>query len=194
MLDKAHCKICLEGCEDEYQDFYSRDLAATSGLGEEEEEWETDDEMELDGEEKAEAEGMDYAQGAGSGGVSRQGKEGEAARLSKKHARTVSELVLSGHAPSKVLGHRAFKAYYRQKLRPEGEERRGGEANAKIVGLLTDSYKANGILTQYKGSSRVAKANRQVEKQEQQREHKWWTKVGIKANKFHQVRREDFHC
>ena len=31
---------------------------------------------------------------------------------------------------------------------PEGEERRGGEANAKIVGLLTDSYKANGILTQ----------------------------------------------
>jgi len=204
MCDKGHCKICIEGSEEEYQDFYSRDLETKTWQqlleedSDSDSEWSTDEEDELDGEDKAEAE---RAQGAQSSAlvVATQGKLAEAARMSKKHAKTVSELVIggvSGGAASRVLGHRAFRNYYRQNLRPEriGMSWQRGQRNEKIIRLLTDSYKANGIMTLYKGSSRVAKANRQVEKQEKQRDHKWWMKVGIKANKFHQVRREDYHA
>lgn len=42
MVDKSHCKVCLEGNEDEFQDFY--DIA----LDNEEDEWETDSEEEVD--------------------------------------------------------------------------------------------------------------------------------------------------
>jgi pre-60S factor REI1 len=42
MIDKSHCKVQLEGNEDEFQDFYDISLHG------EEDEWETDSEEEVD--------------------------------------------------------------------------------------------------------------------------------------------------
>ena len=109
MISKSHCKINFEGCEEEYQDFYDIDLSPNSlGVDEEDEdEWETDEEEEIDEDEMGEEQ-----QGSSAMIVSTQGKKAEAARMSKKHAKQVSELSISGGedgAASKVLGHRAFK-------------------------------------------------------------------------------------
>jgi len=195
MVSKSHCKINFEGCEEEYQDFYDIDLSPNSlGVDEEDEdEWETDEEEEVEEEEASDSE-----QPSGAMVVSTQGKKAEAARMSKKHAKQVNELSISSGedgATSKVLGHRAFQNYYRQRLRPEIlGSKKSNDAHGKIVGLLTNSYQSNGIVTLYRGSSRVAKANRQMEKMELKVRDKWWVKVGVRANKFHQVRREDYHA
>jgi pre-60S factor REI1 len=89
MVDKGHCKICLEGNEDEFQDFYSISL-----VEDDEEDWETDEEEEVD----EEMEDVDVDEGV----RNRQGKLADAARLSRKHCKTVQELTVSSREGTKV--------------------------------------------------------------------------------------------
>ena len=95
-----------------------------------------------------------------------------------------------------VLGHRAFQKYYRQKLRPErvGAHKERSDANSKIQHLLMDTYRANNIVTVYKGGSRIAKNNKHTAKRDQTTADRWWMRLGIKHSKFHQVRRCDYHA
>mmetsp|Transcript_9342 Transcript_9342/g.14742 ORF Transcript_9342/g.14742 Transcript_9342/m.14742 type:complete len:197 (-) Transcript_9342:1759-2349(-) len=194
MVDKAHCKINFEGNEEEYEDFYSIDLSPNNFLQDEDDEddWETDEEEEISGDEFDIDEEKENAEK----GPSSQGKLAEAARMSKKHAKKVNEVAIPTAAGTKVLGHRAFKKFYGQKLRPEmlTRSKKSKDNHDKIVGLLTNTYQSCGIVAQYKGSSKAAKNNRDFQKNDQRTQDKWWMKVGIRANKFHQVRREDYHA
>jgi hypothetical protein len=91
MVDKGHCKICLEGYEDEWQDFYGIDL-----IEDDEEDWETDEEEEVD-EEMENAEDVDQSM------RNRKGKLADAARMSKKYCRSVQELTVSSSEGTKVI-------------------------------------------------------------------------------------------
>jgi len=174
MVDKSHCKVGIEGNEDEFQDFYS------ISLGGEDEEWETDSEEEVD----EEMPDIDVRNAKGKGA--------NAARLSQKHSKKINELEVSGGGTVKVLGHRAFNKYYRQSLRPLRED--GGESTRKIVALIGDAYVARGAVTRFQGSSRRAKQNRQGEKFDNGFEMLNSMRVAIARNKFHRVRRNDYHA
>jgi pre-60S factor REI1 len=190
MRSKSHCKINLEGCEEEYQDFYEVDLLSKSAPVDGEDDWDTEEEEEV---EMEDAEGLAREDSSSHGAaVPTQGKLAEAARMSKKHAKTINVLEV-GDA---VLGHRAFRQYYRQKLRPEavGKYQHRSAAHTKIQALLTDVYRANNIMTVYKGRSNIAKVNKDAAKRDVIEQDKWWAKLGIRANKFHQVRRCDYHA
>jgi hypothetical protein len=120
------------------------------------------------------------------------GKGAHAARLSHKHSKTVNELEVSGGGVTKVLGHRAFNKYYRQSLRPEREVNR--EGTRKIVALIGGCYEARGACVRFQGSARKAKAERQFEKYDQRKDFKKVLGMQIHRNKFHRVRREDYHA
>ena len=181
MRDRSHCKINFEGEEDEYQDFYGIDLRSKTGNVLSDDEWETDEEEEVDAMEEEEER------------VPTVGRKALAARICTEMAKPIRNMVVG----DKVLGHRAFSKYYRQKLKPElsvAHVKRDAQQRAKIVGLIAGTYQQQGIVAQYKGSTRAAKANRQQQNADLHTRAKWWTKVGIRANKFHQVRREDYHA
>jgi pre-60S factor REI1 len=166
MRDKAHCKMNLEGCEEEYQDFYDVELMSkTRGLlpDDEDDAWDTEEEEEVD--DMEEIAGLDHEDVTSRmPAAPTQGRMAEAARLSKKHAKTTNVLEVGEN----VLGHRAFQRYYRQKLRPEviGPQRHRSETNTKIQLLLQDAYRANSVMTVYKGRSRIAKNNKDVAKRD----------------------------
>ena len=190
MRAKSHCKINFEGCEEEYQDFYEVDLLSKSAPVEADDDWETDEEEEVD--DMEDVVGLQREDELSRKVVPTQGKIAEAARMSKKHAKTVNVLELG----AQVLGHRAFQKYYRQKLRPEclGKYRHRSDANTKIQLLLTDVYRANNVVTVYKGGSRIAKNNKHTAKRDIAEQDRWWMRMGIKTSKFHQVRRCDYHA
>lgn len=190
MKSKSHCKMNLEGCEEEYQDFYDVDLLSKSAPNDDDG-WDTEEEEEVDNME--DVEGLEDEESANRGSVvPTQGRMAEAARLSKKHAKTIQVMELG----ATVLGHRAFQKYYRQKLRPEtvGKHKHRSDQNSKIQLLLMDAYRANNIMTVYKGGSRIAKNNKDVAKRDNIEADRWWMRVGIRANKFHQIRRCDYHA
>jgi len=91
-----------------------------------------------------------------------------------------------------VLGHRAFSKYYRQSLRPVRDD--AGEGTRKIVALIGGAYEARGAVTRFQGSSRRSKYNRQAEKYDNGFEARNAMRVAINKNKFHQVRRNDYHA
>jgi hypothetical protein len=135
MRAKSHCKINLEGCEEEFQDFYDVDLTRFSAPNDNDDEWDTEEEDEVD--DLEDVEGLEDEDKADSKLVPTQGRMAEAARLSKKHSKTINVMELD----AKILGNRAFLKYYRQKLRPEkvGPHRHRDEQNtdaAPPLGLL----------------------------------------------------------
>ena len=188
MRAKSHCKINLEGCEEEFQDFYDVDLTRFSSPNDDE--WDTEEEEEVD--DLDDVEGLEDEDKADSKLVPTQGRMAEAARLSKKHSKTINVMELD----AKVLGNRAFQKYYRQKLRPEtvGPHRHRSEQNTEIQLLLMDTYRANNIMTVYKGGSNIAKNNKHTAKRDIITQDRWWMRMGIKTSKFHQVRRCDYHA
>ena len=192
MRAKSHCKMNLEGCEEEYQDFYDLDLMSMAPPSENGDDgWDTEEEEEVD--DMEEIEGLEVEDEASRGpAVPTQGKLAEAARMSKKHAKTVQVMEVG----ASVLGHRAFQKYYRQKLRPErvGPHKERSEANSKIQHLLMDTYRANNIVTVYKGGSRIAKNNKHAAKRDQTTADRCWMRLGNRHNKVHQVRRCDYHA
>ncbi len=107
-----------------------------------------------------------------------------------------------------MLGHRAFRRYYAQKLRPEpagpatGRGGAGRDGNGRVVAQVAAAYRAAGVVTvglaaagAWTGAGRAAaKAERQMEKQSGRRADKWWLGVAVRKNKFHGVRRQDYHA
>lgn len=120
------------------------------------------------------------------------GKGAHAARLSHKHSKTVNELEVAGGGVVKVIGHRAFNRYYKQSLRPLRDENR--EGTRKIIALIGGCYEARGACVRFQGSSRRAKANRRWEKKDNRSEFKNTLDMQIARNKFHKVRRSDYHA
>ena len=182
MRAKSHCKINLEGCEEEFQDFYNVDLTSKSAPNDDDG-WDTEEEEEVD--DMQDVEGLDDEDKANGKVVPTQGRMAEAARLSKKHARTINVMEVG----EKVMGHRAFQKYYKQKLRPEqvGKHKHHSDSNTKIKLILLDAYRANNIMTVYKGGSRIAKNNKDTARRDIITHDRWWMRMGIKTSKFHQV-------
>ena len=104
-----------------------------------------------------------------------------------------------------MLGHRAFRHYYAQKLRPDPAGPAAGRRPAMTIdgnGRLVQAgpaYRGAGAVTvgmvpgAWVGRAAV-KAERQMDKQEGRRADKWWLGVAVRKNKFHGVRRQDYHA